>query len=113
MQEAFGSVHRFNFHVHAGEIGAYLIGLILAKQTVVHENGAHVHACLMQQDGQHGAVHAAGDAADHLLAAHAFPDFPDELPLEVADIEFLEVGGAGEEVAQDGARFPVWKVQRL
>ena len=59
----------------------------------------------MQQDGQHGAVHAAGDAADHLLVAHAFPDFPDELPFEVADIEFLEVGGAGEEVAQDGAPF--------
>ena len=50
-------------------------------------------------------VYAAGDAADHLLVAHAFPNFPDEFPFKVSDGERVKVGRTGKEVAQDCAPF--------
>ena len=104
-QEAFGGIHRFNFHVHTGEIGPHFLCLVFAEQTVIHKDGAHVHARFMQQNGQNGAVHAAGDAADHLPVAYAFPDFPDEFPFKVSDVELFKIGRTGKEVAQDGAPF--------
>ncbi len=102
-QESLAGIHGLNLHAHALEIGLHFLGFILAQQAVVHEDAAHIHTGLVQQHGQHGAVHTAGNTADHLLVAHLGADVFDELALEVANVELSQVCGVGKEILQDGA----------
>ena len=102
-QETLAGVHSLNLHTHAGEVGLHFLGFVLAQQAVVHEDAAHVHAGLVQQHSQHGAVHTAGNTADHLLVAHLGADVLDEFALEITDVELGQVLGVGKEIPEDGA----------
>ncbi len=105
VEEAFRGIDGFDGNAHALEIGADFVGFIFAEESVVNEDGADIDLGFVQEDGEYGAVHAAGDAADDLLVADAFLDFANHLVLEVADVKLLEVLRGGEEVAQDGVAF--------
>jgi hypothetical protein len=47
----------------------HLGGFVQAHEAGVDVDAAHLHAGTCEQHGEHGAVHAAGDAADDFAAA--------------------------------------------
>jgi hypothetical protein len=86
--------------------GFHLGGFVQAHEAGVDVDAAHLHAGTGEQHGEHGAVHAAGDAADDFAAADFGFDALDHLGLELLDVELGECGTAfGEEVLQDGGAF--------
>ena len=81
-------------------------GLVEAHHAGVDEDAAHLHAGLGEQNSEHGAVHAAGDAADDLAVADLGLDALEHLRLERVDVELGELRAAfREEVPQDGGSF--------
>ncbi len=105
IEEAFRGIDGFNFDAHALEVGADFVSFVFTEETVVYEDGTDIDLGFVQEDGEDGAVHSAGDAADDLLVADAFLDFANHLVFEVADVELLEVFRSGKEIAQDGVAF--------
>ncbi len=64
--------------VGAAEQALHLLRLALAQQAVIDEDaGERVADGLVQQDGGDGGIDAAGQAADHLRAAHLLADARD------------------------------------
>lgn len=93
-------------HADFAEEGFYLGGFVQAHEAGVDVDAAHLHARTGEQHGEHGAVHAAGDAADDFAAADFGFDALDHLRFEFLDVELRELGTAfGEEVLQDGGAF--------
>ena len=88
------------------EEGFHLGGFVQAHEAGVDVNAAHLHTRTGEQHGEHGAVHAAGDAADDFAIADFGFDALDHLRFELLDVELGELGTAfGEEVLQDGGAF--------
>ena len=83
-----------------GEGGLHLVALVFAHEAVVDEDAVQLTGDgLGQQRRADGAVHAAGEAEDHVVVAHLLADLPQEHALEIAHvIVALRAADAVEEV---------------
>ena len=70
--------------------GKSSFALMLAQQSMVHEEAALLHARLVQQDREHRGIHAAAHAADDLPSGHFTPNLFDHLVLEIRDAELCQ-----------------------
>ena len=104
-QETLAAINRLDRHAHAVEIVAHLLALVLPHQAVIDEDRAHVGTRLVQQHGEHGAVHAARNPADNLLVADLFADAVDDLAFQVVDAERQQVFRLEQEIVQDPQSF--------
>ena len=83
------------------EIVTDFLALILPHEPVIDEDRPDIRAGLVKEDGEHGAVHAAGDAADDLFVADFLADAVDDLALEIIDPERQQVAGVEQEIMED------------
>ena len=90
---AVGGVHLDHPHAQVlGEGGHDLLGLLEAQQAGVHEHAGELVADgLVQQRGDHGRIHAAGEPEDHLVRAH--------LLAHAGDLVLDDVGGCPQRLA--------------
>ena len=91
-KEDFTGINLLNGHANFTEEHLHLGSFIQAHETRVDKNAAHFHSCAMQQHGQNGAVHAAGDTTDDFAITHLCLDAFDHLRLEGIDVEPGERG---------------------
>ncbi len=105
-EEDDAGVDLLDGHADFFEESFHLGGFVQAHEAGVDVDAAHLHARTSEQHSEHGAVHAAGDAADDFAIADFGFDALDHLRFEFLDVELGELGTAfDEEVLQDGRAF--------
>lgn len=75
-KEPFGSIHANDVETQHFIVVHHLLELILAKHTMIHEDAREAVAdSLVEQDGCHGTVNAAGKSEDDAVVAQLLLQF--------------------------------------
>ncbi len=81
-QKTLAGVDGLDFHANGRKLRLNLRGLVFAQQAGIDENATDVDFRFVEQNGQNRGIHAAGDAANHVVIAHFLANIGDELVLE-------------------------------
>ena len=100
-QKALAGVDGLNFNANGRKLRLNLRGLVFSEQTGVDKNAANVDFRFVEQDGQNRGIHAARDAANHVVIADFFANVGDELVLERLHLETRRILRSGQEIAQN------------
>ena len=79
IEETILRVHQLEVQIEVlAQVGDDLVAFAGAEHAVIHKDAVQVLADgLVQQHGDHGGVHTAGERADHMPVAHGFAHFVD------------------------------------